>query len=131
MPAAGLAALVAAAPSPAAAALTSPSVMQLGQAVPDVQTVLSLIGNSGMDLATYLANPSTVCTFFAPTNQAMANSVNSLGPYVGLAAQNATLTAATYNYHVIPGVALTAAQLTQLNQSNTRANETLWIWTKE
>ena len=60
--------------------------------------------------------------------QANTISIRRLGKYVGLAAQNETLQNQTYNYHIIPGRALTAADLMDMNQAVTRSGETLYIW---
>lgn len=105
--------------------------MALGASHPDVSQALRIAGGD-KELAAYLADPDTVCTFFVPTNEAMATSMKNLGKFVGLASQNASLQATTFNYHVIPGRALTAAQLAKLAPPRvmTRANETLYVWTR-
>lgn len=73
--------------------------MALGSEYPNVTQTLSLINSSSDELAAYLANPETVCTFFAPSNTAMTESIRRLGKYAGIASQNETLQAATFNYH--------------------------------
>lgn len=65
-----------------------------------------------------------------PRLQANTISIQRLGRYVGLAAQNETLQNDTYNYHIIPGRALTAADLMDIDQVVTREGETLDIWHK-
>eukprot|EP00878_Enallax_costatus_P001094 GHUV01001231.1.p1 GENE.GHUV01001231.1~~GHUV01001231.1.p1 ORF type:complete len:285 (+),score=41.27 GHUV01001231.1:217-1071(+) len=113
----------------APSAPTAPNAMALGNVMPDVSSSLRLI--SGLDnVADYLSNPNNVCTFFLPTNEANTMSIRRLGKYVGLAAQNETLQNQTYNYHIIPGRALTAADLMDMNQTDTRAGEILYIWHK-
>lgn len=53
-----------------------------------------------------------------------------LGKYAGKASQNKTLTRATLNYHVVPGQALTAAELgTKTKRALTRANQTVFFHT--
>eukprot|EP00879_Flechtneria_rotunda_P014543 GHRR01015198.1.p1 GENE.GHRR01015198.1~~GHRR01015198.1.p1 ORF type:complete len:265 (+),score=83.45 GHRR01015198.1:285-1079(+) len=102
------------------------NVMAMGAQYPDVTRALAFIqGNK--DLTAYLSNPGTVCTFFAPTNEAMQESTKGLGKYVGIVGQNATLQDSIFNYHVVPGQVLTPADLSKLQNKTTRANETLWF----
>lgn len=61
--------------------------------------------------------------------QALQNSIRWLGKYAGKAAQNATLTRSTLNYHVLPGKVLTAEEVGKKHtKSLTRAGETLFMW---
>jgi len=62
--------------------------------------------------------------------QAFQTSLERLKQFVGLAAGNASLQRTTFNYHIIPGRAITSADLMKLNNTNTRANQTLYIWHK-
>ncbi|WIA19159.1 hypothetical protein OEZ85_003805 [Tetradesmus obliquus] len=110
-----------------AAAPAAPSVMALADKYTNISQGLSLINATNEDLAAYLSNPKTVCTFFAPSDSAMTESISRLGKYAGIAAQNDSLQSATFNYHVIPGKALTSADLMKLDSLNTRAKETLWV----
>jgi hypothetical protein len=98
--------------------------MALGSKYPNITRGLSLINSSNDELAAYLANPKTVCTFFAPSNTAMTESIRRLGKYAGIAAQNESLQTATFNYH---------GELLQLSAHKSAAAEscncvTFWIW---
>eukprot|EP00775_Hariotina_reticulata_P012298 gene12298-12434_t len=104
--------------------------MQLASAYPDVSRSLTLI-KPVSDVAAYLNDSGTVCTSFLPTNAAFQESLQRLKQFVGLAAGNVSLQRSTFNYHIIPGKALTAADLMRLNSTTTRANETLYIWHKK
>jgi hypothetical protein len=73
--------------------------MALGSKYPNITQGLRLINSSDAELAAYLANPKTVCTFFAPSNSAMTESIRRLGKYAGIAAQNGSMQEATFNYH--------------------------------
>jgi hypothetical protein len=73
--------------------------MALGAKYPNITQGLRLINSSDEELAAYLANPKTVCTFFAPSNTAMTESIRRLGKYAGIAAQNEGMQEATFNYH--------------------------------
>jgi hypothetical protein len=73
--------------------------MALGAKYPNITQGLRLINSSDVELAAYLANPKTVCTFFAPSNTAMTESIRRLGKYAGIAAQNESMQEATFNYH--------------------------------
>lgn len=64
----------------------------------------------------------------ACSNAAYQASLAQLGARVGLVAQNTSLLDKMMRYHVLP-VALTAAQLGQLNKTRTLANEALFIHT--
>jgi hypothetical protein len=73
--------------------------MALGAKYPDITQGLRFINSSDEELAAYLANPKTVCTFLAPSNSAMTESIRRLGKYAGIAAQNESMQVATLNYH--------------------------------
>lgn len=68
-----LLAAVQAAPAP----LANP--MQLATADPDTSVAIRAIKNNDADLAAYLSDPESVCTFFVPTNQAMADWMRWFG----------------------------------------------------
>jgi hypothetical protein len=82
-----------------AAAPAAANVMALGSPYPNITRGLNLIKSSDAELAAYLANPKSVCTFFAPSNTAMTDSIRRLGKYAGIAAQNESMQTATFNYH--------------------------------
>eukprot|EP00879_Flechtneria_rotunda_P013654 GHRR01014264.1.p1 GENE.GHRR01014264.1~~GHRR01014264.1.p1 ORF type:complete len:267 (+),score=42.14 GHRR01014264.1:526-1326(+) len=112
---------------PAAAATAVPvTVMSMADQYPDLARVLIVIGLD-KELTAYLNDNKTVYTFLAPTNEAIQNNVQALGKYVGIATQNQTLQATVFNYHVVPGQALTTADLQRLDNITTCANETLWF----
>lgn len=135
--------------------------MALENTYTDMAAAIKLIRNNEPELAAYLADPQTTCTFFMPTAevssskgrqvalpsahndsqllclllvppvvvQALQNSIRWLGKYAGKAAQNATLTRSTLNYHVLPGEVLTAEEVGKKHtKSLTRAGETLFMW---
>jgi len=60
--------------------------------------------------------------------QAVQQTLDLLKQYAGIVAANDTLQQSTFNYHIIPGRALTMTDLMKLNKTSTRSNETLYIW---
>lgn len=56
----------------AAKAKAAATALDLADQYPELDTGIKLIKNNEPDLAAYLSDPDTECTFFAPTNQVRA-----------------------------------------------------------
>eukprot|EP00878_Enallax_costatus_P008239 GHUV01008613.1.p1 GENE.GHUV01008613.1~~GHUV01008613.1.p1 ORF type:complete len:230 (+),score=51.52 GHUV01008613.1:946-1635(+) len=80
------------------------------------------------ELLTYLESPTTVCTLFAPSNQAMSTALSVLGQYSGLVLGNETMRNALLNYHIVPGQKLKAEDMgTKVNSVKTKEGEPLYF----
>lgn len=60
----------------------------------------------------------------------MSDWMRWFGKYAGKAVQNTTFMTSALNYHVVPGTAMTAEQMTKADRQLTRANQTVYFWKK-
>ena len=74
-------------------------------------------------LTLYFTDLGYVCA-----KQAMGDWMKWFGKYAGKAVQNTTFMHGALSYHVIPGKALTAADISKGGKAMTRANETMYFW---
>lgn len=58
----------------------------------------------------------------------MTDWMKWFGKYAGKAVQNMTFMDAALNYHVIPGKAFTAEQISKGGKELARANQTVYFW---
>jgi len=88
------------------------SVLTVASGVDELSTLVAAIDAAGGELAEAAADPSLVATVFAPTNDAFDALLEALGTTAEELFSNSTLVAVLLSYHVVPGQALEAADLT-------------------
>ena len=99
----------------AAAAASCKSVAEVLSSTPELSTLSRLSGAVSPRLVAALSDKSDKLTLFAPSNKALQSLLASLPDAGGEAPElvrNVTVLTALLSYHVVPGVALSSAQLT-------------------